>query len=263
MRIGSTTGRAAAVGVLPSASRNLLSTSLNHAAAAVGTRAGSALRRAATGTAPGTRVSIALPLGIRRSLAAPSAATPGESGAAAPSVASAASRRVHFTPSLLHILPAVGEADFSGPDPPPKVGALALAYSPASVFTGAHKRIGFYFKLNVGVSLVLAGIGIVGVAGSLFAALVYKEPLWAGVLGGIGLATWLSLFVFKPLNRVQSALNASVHLNILVGRLEQQIHMCEKHDALEDIIECQTKVWEAIQQELAALVHLNQQESEA
>lgn len=232
---------------LPWASGRILSASVNGAAAAVGGQALSAIRHAAASAGSAVRTSIALPSGHTLALSSSrfAARQPG---------AITGSREVDFEPSFLDSFPPPTEPEGTAPGGllPKEIAALALAYSYESVFSTAHKRISYFFKINVGVCLFLASTGLVGIAGCLFAALFFDKVLWAVALGGIGITTWVGLFVFKPLDRVNSALNASVKLDMLVVRLRQQLETCTKHTDLKDLVDCQTNVWEAIQQELLA-----------
>jgi hypothetical protein len=164
-----------------------------------------------------------------------------------------AARQVNFAPSFLASFPESATASelqsSRAGGPPPSILALALAYNSDSFFNEARKRNALFFKLSVGSAVILAGLGLVGIGGGVFAALFFQKVLWAALLGGIGLANWVGLFVFKPLDRVQSALGASTRLDLLVFRLRHQLESCAKLPTLEAQHECQTKVWDSIQRD--------------
>lgn len=207
LRPGSPPPLGLGLSLLPSASGVMLSTSLNRAAAAVGAQALNALRVTAASAAAQPMASIAFP---------------------ATALGMSHERLIdfdaRFVASLSHPSPAPEGGALSGP--PPEIAGLALAFSPELVFRIARKRISFYFKLNAGICFVLASLGLIGIGGGLCAALVFEKFQWAVVLGGLGIGSWVGLFVFKSLDRIRDALNATIALEFLVLRLQQQLETC-------------------------------------
>jgi len=235
---------------IPATSGQMLSASLNVAGAVVGAQALRTLRSAAVSAGAAPRVSVILPaLSAAPALSAPTGLGLEPAAVAMP----VAARQVHFAPSFLDSFdkPAVelDSRSISAGGPPPRIVALALAYNPDSFFNEARKRNALFFKLSVGSAVILAGLGLIGIGGGVFAALLFQKVWWPALLGGIGLANWVGLFVFKPLDRLIVALRASTQLDLLIFRLRHQLDSCAKLPTLEAQHECQTKLWDSIQRD--------------
>jgi hypothetical protein len=141
-------------------------------------------------------------------------------------------------------------ADFNKAKP---VAALALAVHPEAVFTDARRRINIVFKFNLAVSIALAIILLGGIGGAVFSALFLKNSIWAIVFGGISAADAVGVYVYKPLTTINEALVGTTRLDTIQLRLNQQLVQCSEYTNLQDRINCQTNVWDAIQRELSAL----------
>jgi hypothetical protein len=134
-----------------------------------------------------------------------------------------------------------------------ELGAAALAISPDAVFGDARHRMSLVFKLNLAIAITLAIILFGGLGGAVYSAVFVGNNIWATVFGGISAADVIGLLVFKPLTAINSALIGTQRLEMLHLRLRQQLDLCAQHKRLHERIQCQTLVWESIQQDLAAL----------
>ena len=134
-----------------------------------------------------------------------------------------------------------------------ELGALVLAVSPQAVFQDSRKRISLVFRINLAVSIALAVILLAGIGGAVFSALFLRNAVWSLVFGGISAADVIGAYIFKPLSAINAALVTATRLDALQLRLSQQLTQCAQHKNLEERILCQTKVWEAIQRELAII----------
>ena len=113
-------------------------------------------------------------------------------------------------------------------------GAFVLAISPQAVFSDARKRIGLVFKLNLGVSILLATILLGGIGGAVFSALFFKSAIWALVFGGISATDVIGVYAFKPLSAINDALDGTTRLDTLQLRLSEQLSQCAQYPNLED-----------------------------
>lgn len=225
----------------------ILQTSLNVASGVVGDQALRAMQSAVAAASPAA-LSVSMNLPAPAIAVAPAIPSEGEPAAAA---APELPRAVLFTPSFMGSFPTTATSQRSNadvtPGPSKEIAALALLYDHDSFFDVARNRNALVFKLTVVITVILAGLGLIGICGCLFTALYSQKALWSVALGGIGLANWLGLLVFKPLDRILSALAASTRLDLLVFRLRHQLDNCMKYPTLEAQHECQTKVWDSIQ----------------
>lgn len=240
-----------AFSAIPATAGQMVAASLSAASVDVGGHALSALHAAAA-DAPmaAERVSLYLP-----SLSVPVAFEPLPSDEVEPLAyePSPSASEVDFAPSLIEDYSPVPQSRAAnGPTLNKPIAALALAFDSDAFFASAKARNTLFFRINVSVAVIMSGLGLIGIGGCLFAALFSQTALWAPVLGGVGVANWLGFFVYKPLDRIKAAVNASTRLDLLFFRLRQQLGSCAQHAALESRIQCQTKVWEAIQREAMA-----------
>jgi ABC-type multidrug transport system fused ATPase/permease subunit len=146
------------------------------------------------------------------------------------------------------------EPSFQAPVQEPKreVAAVALAVGKEAIFQDARRRVELVFKLNLAIAIVLAIILLSGIAGAVFSAF-FQRAVWATAFGGIAAADMIGVYVFKPLDAINSAMVASQRLDATALRLYEQLRSCDGYENLKDRIECQSVVWDKIQQELSSL----------
>lgn len=130
---------------------------------------------------------------------------------------------------------------------------VALALKPDHVFRDARRRIDLVFKLNLGVAIILALILLLGLGGAVVSAVFLGRDIWAMVFGGVAMADIIGLFIFKPLTAINAAIIASQRLDVIHLRVREQLTLCNEHADLERRIKCQSKVWDTMQREFAAL----------
>lgn len=133
------------------------------------------------------------------------------------------------------------------------VARVALAISAEDVIASARRRIDLVFRLNLGIAIALTVVLLGGIAGSLISSLVLGKSSWAAAFGGISAADILGIYAFKPLRVINRALVSSQRLDAVHLRLKEQLDSCRQLDTMEERIKCQTKTWEAIEKQLAAL----------
>ena len=134
-----------------------------------------------------------------------------------------------------------------------EIAATALAISPDAVFHDARRRIDLVFRFNFGLAVILAIILLSGIAGAVASAFFLKSGLWATVFGGVAAADILGIYVWKPVQAINSALVATQRLEGIYLRVSEQIQSCKSHQDLSIRITCQESVWDVMQRELALL----------
>ena len=145
----------------------------------------------------------------------------------------------------------IGSTDGSEDRSRPKSAAFGI--DPSAVLADARRRIDLVFKINLAIAIALAVILIGGLTACVFSAVVLDKGTWALVFGGISAADLLGVYMFKPLDAVNSAVVATQRLDTIHLRLREQLSACLQHKNITDRIACQTSVWDAIQSELASL----------
>ena len=142
--------------------------------------------------------------------------------------------------------------------PPPEdrkkseAAAITLAVTKQAVFQDARRRVELVFKVNLAIAIVLAIILLAGIGGAIFAAF-FQQNAWATAFGGIAVADLIGVYVFKPLDAINSAMVASQRLDALSLRMHDQLKACDEYTSIKERIECQSAIWEKIQQELSSL----------
>ncbi len=134
---------------------------------------------------------------------------------------------------------------------PSSVAGASLTFAP-EVFSDARRRIALMFKVNIVLSVVL-GVILIGALIACIVLAVSGRTAWSVIFGGVSAADVLGIYMFKPLSAVSNTVVASQRLEVIHLRLQEQLRSCGDIDDVDRRIECQTKVWDVIQRELAAL----------
>ena len=132
-------------------------------------------------------------------------------------------------------------------------GRAAFSISPEAVIRDARRRIDLVFRFNLSVAIALAVVLIGGIAAAVVMGVVFRQPSWSLIFAGVSAADIIGIYVYKPLDAVNAAIVATQRLDAINLRLREQLNLCLQYTELRDRIECQTKLWEAVQDELAAL----------
>jgi hypothetical protein len=132
------------------------------------------------------------------------------------------------------------------------VGGVALTWS-AEFFEKARERIALVFKLNVALAVSLAAILLAAIAAAVVTGLQGKDTL-ALIFGGASLVDIAGVFILKPVSAITGAVVASQRLEVIHMRLLHQLQSCAAYTDLEKRLNCQTAVWNTIQEDLTAMV---------
>jgi hypothetical protein len=133
---------------------------------------------------------------------------------------------------------------------PIEAGA-ALTFAP-QLFLTARKRISLMFRIRLGLAVVLGAILVTALILCIISLYIGQQK-WALLFGGLTLVDVLGFAFSKPLKAVTDAVTATQRLEWLNLRVQVDLDSCAQLADPHDRIECQGKLWESIQSQLAAM----------
>jgi ABC-type multidrug transport system fused ATPase/permease subunit len=134
---------------------------------------------------------------------------------------------------------------------PSDLGGVALGSS-SEFYAASRRRISLAFRLSVGLALALAIILFGGIAATIVSGLM-GNAAWSATFGGVSAASLLGTYAYKPLAAISEAAVASQRLEILHARLANQLRACAEQPDPDKRMRCQSRVWNTIQKEVAAM----------
>lgn len=134
----------------------------------------------------------------------------------------------------------------------PKVPPAGLALDPDRVFQDARTRLTLVFRINLALSLLIAGILIGGIIAGVILASTGNGGL-ATIFGAVAFADLIVAAVYRPLDQVNASLLNTQRLDMIHLSTRERLQAARAIPDLDKRIEATNAIWEQIKADLASL----------